>query len=275
MALMERARVLITVKASPEPSEKYGDTVCVAGVRLDGPVSSWIRLYPIPFRWLATSQQFKKYEVVGVDLLPPSNDGRPESHRVVLESIHREGEPIRDAQARGAILEPLVGPTMCELRAGVVADRNSTSLGLIRVSRVKKVSVERADPWTASQQAKVDRALRQEALFGESTPPELKSPRFVAKYYYECTDPICRGHEQRILDWELTALQLKLSREDDTVAREKIRAKFHDELCAPTRRVHFFVGNIADPTKRRNFSVLGVYGPPAGSSFGATLDIPI
>ena len=28
--LSEQARVLITVKASPEPSEKYGDTVCVA-----------------------------------------------------------------------------------------------------------------------------------------------------------------------------------------------------------------------------------------------------
>ena len=31
----ERAEVLITVKASPEPSEAHGDTVCVAGVRLD------------------------------------------------------------------------------------------------------------------------------------------------------------------------------------------------------------------------------------------------
>ncbi|CAM3719201.1 hypothetical protein E4A47_04460 [Micrococcus flavus] len=28
------ARVLITVKATPQPSQKYGDTVCVAGIRL-------------------------------------------------------------------------------------------------------------------------------------------------------------------------------------------------------------------------------------------------
>ena len=32
----ETARVLITVKASPQPSAKYGDTVCVAGIRVGG-----------------------------------------------------------------------------------------------------------------------------------------------------------------------------------------------------------------------------------------------
>lgn len=30
----EHAKVLILVKASPEPSEKYGDTVCMAGIRV-------------------------------------------------------------------------------------------------------------------------------------------------------------------------------------------------------------------------------------------------
>ncbi len=32
----EQARVLVTVKTSPRPSATYGDTVCVAGIRLGG-----------------------------------------------------------------------------------------------------------------------------------------------------------------------------------------------------------------------------------------------
>ena len=61
--IAEMARVLITVKTSPQPSTKYKDTVCTAGVRLDGDAPQWIRLYPIPFRHLETDLQFKKYDV--------------------------------------------------------------------------------------------------------------------------------------------------------------------------------------------------------------------
>ena len=196
MAIAERARVLITVKASPEPSEKYGDTVCVAGVRLDAGPPSWIRLYPVPLRWMASDQQFHKYEIINVDLLPAVNDKRQESYRIVIESVEREASVLRGTRARGAILEPLVGPTMCELRAGVVDNPNATSLGLVRPKKVKSVKVFRAPGWTPAQQAKIDQALRREALFGEATPPELKAPRFIAKYHYDCESPGCPGHEQ-------------------------------------------------------------------------------
>lgn len=37
---------MITLKTYPNPSETYGETVCVAGVRLDRGRPEWIRLYP-------------------------------------------------------------------------------------------------------------------------------------------------------------------------------------------------------------------------------------
>ena len=43
----EVKNVLVTVKAYPNLSRKYGETVCVAGIDLDS--KQWIRLYPIPF----------------------------------------------------------------------------------------------------------------------------------------------------------------------------------------------------------------------------------
>jgi hypothetical protein len=53
-------RVVITVKAAPNPSERYGETVCVAGLRLDSDHGGWVRLYPINFRELDDDSSFKK-----------------------------------------------------------------------------------------------------------------------------------------------------------------------------------------------------------------------
>lgn len=40
-----RHRVLVTVKAAPNPSATYGETVCAAGIRLaDTGPKDWIRL---------------------------------------------------------------------------------------------------------------------------------------------------------------------------------------------------------------------------------------
>ena len=46
----ERLRVLITVKAAPNPSLNDGDAVCVAGLRIDPEHTGWVWLYPLNFR---------------------------------------------------------------------------------------------------------------------------------------------------------------------------------------------------------------------------------
>ena len=63
-------RVLITVKAAPNPSEKYGETVCVAGLRLDLDAGGWVRLYPVNFRELDSDGKFRKYDVVSLTARP-------------------------------------------------------------------------------------------------------------------------------------------------------------------------------------------------------------
>ena len=45
-------RVLILCKTYPSPSAKYAETSCVAGMTEDGRL---IRLYPVPFRLVATA----------------------------------------------------------------------------------------------------------------------------------------------------------------------------------------------------------------------------
>ena len=83
--LPEKKQVLITVKAYPNPSKKYKETVCCAGIDLAN--NHWIRLYPVPFRYLDSERQFKKYSIVEVICNKAVDDRRTESYKVDSTSI--------------------------------------------------------------------------------------------------------------------------------------------------------------------------------------------
>lgn len=82
----EQARVLVTVKATPQPSASYGDTSCIAGSRIDQGEPSWIRLYPVAFRWLDGDSQFKKYDVIELEVRRRDSDTRKESYSPTQDS---------------------------------------------------------------------------------------------------------------------------------------------------------------------------------------------
>ena len=214
LALQRRQlEVMVLVKATPQPSTKYGDTVCVAGALLgQGPVR-WIRLYPIPFRYLESAAKFRKYQTVKVELRPTSGDYRPESAKVNLEQI--VGGPVADDwKHRAPIVEQLAGPSMCELLAGVTANQNATSLGAVRPRDVDGLDFEEHGPWSVDQLRKMQSVADQDALLGSTEAKQvvLQPPRFKVWLRWRCESPRCPGHRMRILDWELTALQAKYGR---------------------------------------------------------------
>jgi len=67
-------RVLITIKAPPNPSKKYLETNCCAGVDLDS--GQLIRLYPIPCRLLDDAKKLTKYSIIRVVCDKPIRDKR-------------------------------------------------------------------------------------------------------------------------------------------------------------------------------------------------------
>lgn len=270
--MRERMRVLITVKAAPEPSNSYIDTVCVAGVRIDDDHHSWVRLYPVPFRHLSSGQQFKKYDVIDVETIPAKHDSRRESRRPVWESLEVTGH-LKEKAARERVLTGMAGPTMCDLLAGIDDDRDAQSLGIVQVGDFDRLLIKRHPGWTSAQQRAVAAAVAQPALFGDSEASRhpLVPPRFAVKVRYRCTASGCRGHEPTLLDFELSALQFHLRHSSDEHLVERIRVKFGDEQFGPGRRSSLFVGNIADPPKRRSFSALGVHRVPSASDWGSTL----
>ena len=89
---VEHLRVLITVKTYPIPSAKYDELVCTAGVTETG---EFIRLYPIRFRDLPFSKQYRKYQWIEVDAEKHTGrDTRKESYRPREDTLRPDGEPL-------------------------------------------------------------------------------------------------------------------------------------------------------------------------------------
>jgi hypothetical protein len=266
VALEEQARVLVTVKAYPNPSQSYGETVCVAGVRLDTSEPQWVRLYPVPYRDMAYEDRFRKYQVLDLKLSKAAaKDGRPESYRPNRGSIQL-GPVIKSDghwRERWSHLEMLAGATTaCELNR-LQGVPNAPSLGLVKAARVVDLVIEQNEAFTADQKAAAAAAAAED-LFGNQR-RALEAAPLRMKYKYFCDETNCRGHTQTIIDWEAGESVRKWAAQvpDRDELYAKLKGKWLHQVCGADRDTYFFLGNQA---KRRHvFAVLGAFWPPAGS----------
>ncbi len=259
----ERARVLITVKTYPNPSSKYDETVCVAGVRLDRGQPEWIRLYPVRFRNVDEGAQFDKYEVIDVDVIAHgANDPRIESYRPDQHSIEHIGriDTRNDwAERRDLIAELRGATTTCRLIAAATANSMNVpapSLGLVKPT-ITRVRVTPGQPWNHAQLQKIEVASRPD-LFGDGLRP-LEPMPYEVRYEYRCAQPGCRGHDQKVLDWELGQAGRRWQRRYGPDTIDQIRNRWADEMTAADRDLYFFIGN--QHQHRGSFSVLGTWWP--------------
>jgi hypothetical protein len=273
----QKLKVLITVKTYPIPSKKYDELVCTAGVTETG---DFIRLYPINFRDLPFSQQYRKYQWIEVEAERHLRDHRKESYRPDCQTLQILGEPIPTNRGNWAERAQYVlkkkARSMEELVDRQQADH--TSLGIFKPKQVHDLVVSEDDSdWKPSFKA----ALCQARLWDDrkvSREPPRKVP-FKFHYCFECDDPRCKGHKMMIEDWEVGALFWRLvdgglSHDE---AANRVRDKFLKDLCGPDKDTHFFVGTILAHPK--NWIILGVFYPklerPGGESDSAQALLPI
>lgn len=256
----EHLKVLITVKTHPIPSSKYDELVCTAGVTETG---DFIRLYPINFRDLPFSQQYRKYQWLEVDAVKHAGrDSRKESYRPDCNTIRLIGEPLPSKdnwaeRARYALAKR--AQSMEELEARQEQDK--TSLGIFRPKEVCDLVWSAADAdWKPAFKA----ALSQQRLW-ENRKASKEPPRKVPwkfQYKFVCDDARCKGtHQKMIEDWEVGALYWKCVDAGATPeeACRKIKQKFLDQLCASDRDTHFYVGTILAHPK--SWVIIGVFWP--------------
>ena len=104
----------ILVKAAPRRSEKFGETVCCAGIDRS---SNWVRLYPIAFRYLDGPQKFKRWDHIRYRWSKPKDDVRIESRRVDPDSIEVL-HPLKHSARNSLIARCTVTSLKRELEAG-------------------------------------------------------------------------------------------------------------------------------------------------------------
>jgi hypothetical protein len=261
----EQMRILVTVKAYPQPSRTYGETVCVAGVRVDTSAPSWIRLYPVAYRDLLFVNRFKKYQILDLRGFRSPSDQRPESYKPNISGITL-GDTLGTAyrwRDRWQHLDPLAGATTsCELLA-LQGTPAASSLGLVKPREVIRLDVEANDAFSEDQQRLAELAAAGDLFTAERR--VLEPAPYRLKYHYVCMEPGCKGHTQSLIDWEAgeAARSWKQKGYAESELPERLRRKFFDQMCATDRDTYFFLGNQHQHPK--GFLVLGVFWPSAGS----------
>lgn len=253
-------RVLIWGKTYPELSSKYYETVCTGGTLEDG---RFVRLYPIPFRYLSDNSIFSKYQWVRLRIKKAEDDPRPESYKVDPASITVEESVPSDKQGwklRAKSVFRNSGYQFDNVEELLKANKEKkVSLGFVYPATIDSIKIERRpeEEYLEFEEKlrKNKQRLTQEQLFPIITVEELKSLKYVShrfKIQWRCKGTECKGHNMSVLDWEAYELVRK-------VGLEKAKQKIEEIVNLKNYHTGFFLGNFRlHPTA---FGIGGLWYP--------------
>jgi hypothetical protein len=194
----EQKRALIVVRTYPVPARSGVEVSCTAAITEAG---EWLRLFPVPWRYLVEDQRFRKYQRVEV-IVTKARDTRPESYKLKPDGIRILSEPLSTAngwKARKDVIFPLRAHCLCCLARERDANGYPT-LGIFRPASIKRLVITAEDPnWTEAQLG----ILRQGHLFVTNSKVEMEEIPFSFRYEFRCEDPGCPGHKLISTDWEM------------------------------------------------------------------------
>ncbi len=230
-------KILITVKTYPALSKKYAELVCTAGITESG---AWRRLYPVRFRQLYEEQKYQKYQWVEAELEKSNSDSRPESYKIVRNSLTAIGQPLPTGNnwriRRETFLDKVEIYGDLETLIGC-AHRNELSLAAFKPKQFLQFTHEPvAREWDATRLAKLEKEKLQLHLFKdeETVARELKVvSKLPYKFSYQFEDSRGKKSKLMIEDWEIGMLFwhcLRDSKGDENLALAKVREKYWDQF---------------------------------------------
>lgn len=262
MPAYQRKRVLIVVRTYPTPARTGAEVSCTAAISEDG--RSFVRLFPVPYRFLANDSRFRKYQWIEVDVTR-SGDPRPESFKIRADSIRIVSDILPSTnywQARKDYVLPLRSRSLCELKRRRDADGFPT-LGVFKPRSIHRLVIQSTDSsWTEAQL----NCLRQMDLFQEVPHEELEKVPFKFKYEFDCDDQDCNGHSLSCTDWEMAASWRSWK---DKYGSDHWEAKFrqrYEREMIEANDTHFYVGTVHQHPKE--WIVVGLFYPPKAAQRG-------
>lgn len=254
-----RERVLIVVRTYPVPSRKSVEVSCTAGVTRTG---NWIRLFPIPYRFMQLDKRFRKYQEIDVEIVKAPHDKRPESFRIndldSIDIVVSDPLPTKNHwEARWNRVGHLLRCCMCCIEEERRAN-GSPTLGFFKPAELGGIEIEETnDQWADDELAK----LRQFTLWGEAPHQELEKIPFRFKYRYRCPHERCNGHSQSCTDWEMGQSYRKWKNEYGDDWERAFHQKYEEEMIHKND-THFFVGNMHQHPA--SWLVVGLWYPRKG-----------
>ena len=264
---MPKERVLITVKTYPTLSRKYGETVCTAGVRADG---TWMRIYPVPFRRLEETEQYRKFDWLETDFIRGRSDPRPETHHPAdltkMMPVGHIGTDDHWRERRELLLKTAkVYDRLEPLLTG--AKENKLSLAMFKPTKIRGFIWEDEErDWNPDKVAEMRDKTRQVELFQEEAWRETFKliPKLPYSFSYQFEDADGRKSTMQVLDWECGQLYWNCLRRhgDEATALEKVKAKYLEEFGQ--RDLHFFLGTTQQfhGFAPNPWVIVGVFAPP-------------
>jgi hypothetical protein len=212
----QKDECFILIKALPHRSSKYFETVCCAGIGRDG---NWRRQYPVPFRILNDTQQFKRWDWIEYDYIRSPSDTRKESQKVIPETL-KVGKNVKQSE-RSRILSPKIRSSFAE------ANSLGESLTLLRPTTLEIVSKKKSAAEIADEQHKHAALADQMSLF-DSTAKPLKTCPMIFKAKWTDSEGKTRTHECD--DWETSAAYNRFeSMYGPTDALKFLKEKYEDQ----------------------------------------------
>ncbi len=253
MTSYEQKKVLVTVKTYPTPASKGAEVSCTAGVTDDG---KWIRLFPIPFRFMGGNQQFRKYEWIEV-AAKKSSEPRKESFEVDIDTLKILSDPLstKDAwMARKEIILPLQAPSLCYLQK--TRKQTGNTLGLFRPKTIQKFVIEPDTPdWSPAEREK----LLQYSMYDKHPLQPLGKIPYKFSYRFRCNEASCRGHKLVCIDWELGQAYRQWKRKYGTDWERAIINRFETDMIL-RYDTYFFVGTVHGHPGA--WIIIGLFYPP-------------
>ena len=261
---MAKTKVLITVKTYPTLSAKYDELVCTAGCRDDG---TWIRIYPLPFRKKAYHEQYKKYDLIELDLVKNESDFRPESYRPYSHeskiNIVGHIDTASNWEERKKLCLGKIYYNLSELIAEAMDKNTCTSLAVFKPTEIVDFTSEQVErEWDKDKLAK----LSQLNLFETNKEGKFEVVQKLP-YKFKFIFKDNQGTESKLMieDWEIGQLYwncLARHEGDEKKANEDVRNKYFDDFTK-SKDMYFFLGTTQQHhyVSLNPFIIIGIFYP--------------
>lgn len=254
VGLWETKKALIVVRTYPVPAVRGAEVSCTAAITEEG---KWLRLFPIPYRFLSPDRRFRKYQWVSVEITKAKRDTRPESYTLNVDSIRilEQISPAQNWKARKQLVFPLRATSLCELKRRRERDKYPT-LGIFRPKVIKRLVIEReSDTWTKEERAK----LEQPRIFGDRPKTPLEKIPYKFSYEFCCEDSVCPWHTLTCIDWEMAQSWRSWKSRYGKDWESKFRQRYETDMIEKND-THFYVGNMA--AHQGTWIIVGLFYPP-------------